>query len=178
MTAYTTKGERLTFEVESTRGTDPASSPKDIRIQEPPTVADPFQASIQPSTVYANVHESDEPITINESVDGAFSIKVGLNQATADATSFFTTACKSGGYTESVGASDTDIKAATSPAVDSIELTADVGAIGRGVHCYNTATELYHPILAAAYASSVITPAMDLASAPSVGDAVLKASTI
>jgi len=174
MGIYPTKGERLTYAIESSFGTDPGSG-KDIRTEGSPTIADPFKGSIQPETVYANVHDSDKPLIIGEPVDDAVKVTVGLRQASSG-TSFLTTVLKSGGMEESVATSGTTTTG--TPTTTSVELDDPRGAVGRA-HFMELSGGVYWPVLAAGYTGGdVLTPAMALVSAPASGNDVLQASTI
>jgi hypothetical protein len=63
------------------------------------------------------------------------------------------------------------------PAVDTVELTADYGAVGQAVLLQQD-DGTWVPIIAASYGSSIITPLFDLAAAPSTGNVVVEMNNI
>ena len=174
------KGSRLTFEVESTFGTQVGSGQKDVRVEgnpDGPLVTGATTTALQPQTLFADAHEFAAPVQITAAVDGVLTMQVGMHQAAAVAEdSFLSDALESMGLTKSIAASDTTTTG--TPAVGAIDLTADNGAIGRGCYISNNAdSDLYIPVLAAGYATQTITPAMDIKAAPAASQVVIRAAT-
>tara|TARA_Y100000296_G_scaffold84238_1_gene117033 strand:+ start:2406 stop:3518 length:1113 start_codon:yes stop_codon:yes gene_type:complete len=82
---------------------------------------------------------------------------------------------KSGGCQVATTSGNTTVTG--TPAVDTVELTADYGAVGQAVLLQQD-DGTWVPIIAASYGSSIITPLFDLAAAPSTGNVVVEMNNI
>jgi hypothetical protein len=112
--------------------------------------------------------KADDPqgVTVNKPGSLTFDYRTRVSTS-ADTIAPLMTMLESAGFLIETSAATT---VAGTPAVDSIELTADNGGVGRGLAVQLQSAHDGFPTIAAAYAASTITPGMDLPSAPAASN--------
>jgi len=172
MTAAPTKGEVLGYAKETTFGTggSPSTSTA-IRYSNLAAPTNLYDLIDNPNVGHTvSYDKSDDPIGVTVAKPGAmtFDYHTRVNASAATVAPLME-------FLESAGC-NIDVTAATTvtgtPAVDTIELTADNGAIGQGCVTQLQSVHDGFPFVGAAYAAQVLTPGMDLPSAPASSNTI------
>ena len=181
------KAGKVRYRSESALGVGTGSW-KDIQLQGMATFNDQNVELFDVPYVRRNPLDCGEtqPIGLQMHKDGMVSMSVSFNRASANGdTPQIIKFLKSMGLDESVASADAAVD--TGAAVGSIPLKTDQGALGRATLVELQVTQasegfpdgtLYWPVLAAAYAASTITPAMDVPKAPVEDDVATAMHTI
>jgi hypothetical protein len=176
MMADPTKGSAVSYEEESTFGTDPNSDPHHIRIEGEPEIESPAQLFQPVNTLMTHAYDGEPPVTYSQYVDDAIKFKCALRRAVVDGEdSFLVSAFKSGGYTVTKAASDTTISSYGGTL--SWTLTADNSGVGYGMGVTLNDGRVI-PVLVFDYSAGDVIPSQPLPAASSNGKAVLAAETI
>lgn len=161
---------------ETALGTSTLANAEQFRFNETVTAPEQIgQLQDNPNMGHENVNDRrDKGLHFYQRMDDAISFTSMLRTNAAGKINPLTTWLKSGGLSVATQASATTL--AGTPAVGSLELTADVGAIGQAA-LVELDNGLLYPVLAADYSASTITPSMDLSSATSATNNVTPMDT-
>ncbi len=174
MTAGTTKGIVLAYEVESTYGTDPGGTPKHIRPEGPVVIANPVNMGIPVDTRTAEAYGGQAPVTVAAWKDSAYTFSMLLRRAaSAGSDSAAVTFLEAMGCT--VVDEDNDVVSGV-PTTTAIDFTGSNGALGVFT-CIELDNGLYWPALCADMTGTTFTPTMALPSATSATKVTKKTNT-
>lgn len=122
-----------------------------------------------------NPYSREKPIPFEKCSENAFSITDRIRRPTAnDGTPIMQYLLESAAINHTVSDNDTTITG--TPAVDSIEMTANITNQGDAV-LVEQSTDFHVPMLVADETGSVLTPMVDFAAVPSVDDAITQMHT-
>ncbi len=173
--AVSSQGSKISFDQQTNFYTVNVAGLKDALLEGDITVKLPADVASIPESEFLNPSESEKPIVFGEPVEDAFVLTTLIRQgSTVDTEPFAVQMFQAAGCTVESGA---DTTAGGTPAVGAIDVASDNFDTGMAVVIMDD-NDRWVPTLIAAYDGTTITPAMDMVTKCSSGDAINKCHTI
>jgi len=108
--AYSNKGQRLAFTVQSAMATVNTTSPKDVKSEGEIKIGPAQSQGVVPDVVFVNADETEKPVVFKEATSDAVTVSTLIRQAAAaGGEPFSVSAFRSGGYTVAAANADTTL---------------------------------------------------------------------